>query len=60
MNFRHVYIATMDGKFSALDILDNGNLKWSIETGPGPLLSSSIHRMEVSYLSIMNQQFNKL
>lgn len=52
MNFyndcrQHVYVSTLDGKLSALDVLDNGNLKWSINTGPGSLLSSSIHRMEV-------------
>lgn len=26
----------------------NGSLEWSIETGPGSLLSSSIHRLELT------------
>lgn len=45
---RLVYVSTLDGKLSALDVTDSGKLKWSIPTGPGPLLSSSIHRLELT------------
>lgn len=41
-------MTTLDGKLSALDLTDDGNVKWSIETGPGGLLSSSIHRLELT------------
>ncbi|XP_046996995.1 eukaryotic translation initiation factor 2-alpha kinase-like [Schistocerca americana] len=42
-----VYVSTLDGSLSALN-LEDGFLAWSIETGPGPMLSSSIHRRELS------------
>lgn len=45
--FRLLFVTTLDGKLSALDMSDNGALKWSIETKPDYLLSSSIHRLEV-------------
>ncbi|KAF6199528.1 hypothetical protein GE061_007554 [Apolygus lucorum] len=43
-----VFVSTMDGKISALNLEDGGSQKWSIETGPGPMLSSSIHNLELS------------
>uniref|UniRef100_A0A0A9XT10 PRKR-like endoplasmic reticulum kinase n=1 Tax=Lygus hesperus TaxID=30085 RepID=A0A0A9XT10_LYGHE len=43
-----VFVSTMDGKISALNLEDGGSHKWSIETGPGPMLSSSIHNLELS------------
>lgn len=47
-HYRLVYVSTLDGRLSALDVTDFGKLKWSIPTGPGPLLSSSIHRLELT------------
>ncbi|XP_058116588.1 eukaryotic translation initiation factor 2-alpha kinase-like [Anopheles ziemanni] len=43
-----VFVTTLDGKLSALDMLDEGKERWSIQTGPGSLLSSSIHRLELT------------
>ncbi|XP_050068278.1 eukaryotic translation initiation factor 2-alpha kinase-like [Anopheles maculipalpis] len=43
-----VFVTTLDGKLSALDMLNGGKERWSIQTGPGPLLSSSIHRLELT------------
>ncbi|KAJ9578241.1 hypothetical protein L9F63_005540 [Diploptera punctata] len=43
---RLVFVSTLDGRLSALDA--DGSLNWSIETGPGPMLSSSIHRLELT------------
>lgn len=45
---RLLYITTLDGRLSALDIANSGKMRWSIETGPGPLISSSIHRLELT------------
>ncbi|XP_055638305.1 eukaryotic translation initiation factor 2-alpha kinase [Toxorhynchites rutilus septentrionalis] len=45
---RLLYVTTLDGRLSALDLMDNGLLRWSVATGPGPLLSSSIHRLELT------------
>ncbi|XP_060646711.1 eukaryotic translation initiation factor 2-alpha kinase isoform X1 [Drosophila nasuta] len=45
---RLLYVTTLDGRLSALDIANSGKMRWSIETGPGPLISSSIHRLELT------------
>ncbi|XP_002096057.2 eukaryotic translation initiation factor 2-alpha kinase isoform X1 [Drosophila yakuba] len=45
---RLLYISTLDGRLSALDIAKSGKLRWSVPTGPGPLISSSIHRLELT------------
>ncbi|XP_055612994.1 eukaryotic translation initiation factor 2-alpha kinase-like [Uranotaenia lowii] len=45
---RLLYVTTLDGRLSALDLTDQGKLRWSVATGPGPLLSSSIHRLELT------------
>ncbi|XP_046865269.1 eukaryotic translation initiation factor 2-alpha kinase isoform X2 [Drosophila willistoni] len=45
---RLLYVTTLDGRLSALDISKSGQLYWSIPTGPGPLISSSIHRLELT------------
>lgn len=45
---RLLYVTTLDGRMSALDLTNGGALRWSVETGPGPLLSSSIHRLELT------------
>jgi hypothetical protein len=43
-------VSTLDGRLSALDPSDGGSVSWSTETGPGQMLSSSIHRLEVTSL----------
>ncbi|PSN34492.1 hypothetical protein C0J52_15806 [Blattella germanica] len=43
-----VLVSTLDGRLTALDAAAGGALSWSIETGPGPMLSSSIHRLELT------------
>jgi hypothetical protein len=43
-------VSTLDGRLSALDPSNGGSVSWSIETGPGEMLSSSIHRLEVTAL----------
>ncbi|KAL1122849.1 hypothetical protein AAG570_003175, partial [Ranatra chinensis] len=45
---RLVLVSTLDGRLSALDIEDGGSEAWSLSTGPGPMLSSSIHRLELT------------
>ncbi|XP_065083248.1 eukaryotic translation initiation factor 2-alpha kinase-like [Ochlerotatus camptorhynchus] len=45
---RLLYVTTLDGRLSALDLINGGSLLWSVETGPGALLSSSIHRLELT------------
>lgn len=52
--FRLVLVSTLDGKVSALD--ENGVISWQINTGPGPLLASNIHQLEVGFccLNIMH------
>lgn len=46
--FRLLYVSTLDGKVSALDILDDGQKKWTINTTPGPMISSSIQNLELT------------
>ena len=43
-------VSTLDGKVSALDVQNNGNILWSIDADTRPLLSSSIGNLEVSSL----------
>lgn len=46
--FRELFIVgTLDGRISALDPREHGNVVWSHKTGPGPLLSSSLSRLEM-------------
>uniref|UniRef100_A0A1B6DK79 non-specific serine/threonine protein kinase n=1 Tax=Clastoptera arizonana TaxID=38151 RepID=A0A1B6DK79_9HEMI len=45
---RFVLVSTLDGRLSALNIGDGGSESWSMPTGPGPMLSSSIHRLELT------------
>ncbi|XP_053969793.1 eukaryotic translation initiation factor 2-alpha kinase [Anastrepha ludens] len=45
---RLLYITTLDGRLTALDVGKGGKLRWSVPTGPGPLISSSIHRLELT------------
>ncbi|XP_066152820.1 eukaryotic translation initiation factor 2-alpha kinase [Euwallacea fornicatus] len=39
-------VSTLDGKLSAIN--STGHLSWEIETGPGPLLISNIHKLELT------------
>ncbi|XP_076261905.1 pancreatic eIF-2alpha kinase isoform X1 [Rhynchophorus ferrugineus] len=41
-----ILVSTLDGKLSALNA--SGQLKWDIETGPGPLLISTVHKLELT------------
>lgn len=41
-------VSTLDGKLSAIN--SSGHLSWEIETGPGPLLISNIHQLEVNLI----------
>ncbi|XP_050314345.1 eukaryotic translation initiation factor 2-alpha kinase [Anthonomus grandis grandis] len=41
-----VLVSTLDGKLSALN--STGHLLWEVETGPGPLLVSNIHQLELT------------
>lgn len=41
-------MSTLDGKLSALDVMEEGQLLWSIAADSRPLLSSSISKLEVS------------
>lgn len=43
-----LYVSTLDGKISALDILKDGEKKWSISTAPGQMISSSIQNLELT------------
>uniref|UniRef100_A0A1B0CZ18 Uncharacterized protein n=2 Tax=Phlebotomus papatasi TaxID=29031 RepID=A0A1B0CZ18_PHLPP len=43
---RLLFVTTLDGRLSALDV--DGVVKWSVPTGPGSLLSSSIHSLELT------------
>ncbi|XP_067615937.1 eukaryotic translation initiation factor 2-alpha kinase isoform X2 [Eurosta solidaginis] len=45
---RLLFITTLDGRLSAIDGSRAGILHWSIPTGPGPLISSTIHRLELT------------
>ena len=44
-------VSTLDGKLSALNVRKEGLLEWSVSTGHGPLLSSSISNLEVHLTS---------
>lgn len=41
-------MSTLDGKVSALDILGDGKTKWTLNTTPGQMISSSIHDIELT------------
>nr|CAD7260206.1 unnamed protein product [Timema shepardi] len=41
-----VYVSTLDGRLWALDAALGGAVVWNVNTGSGPMLSSSIHRLE--------------
>ncbi|XP_011166294.1 eukaryotic translation initiation factor 2-alpha kinase [Solenopsis invicta] len=43
-----VFVNTLDGKISALDAANNGQILWTLEPPDGPMLSSSIHRKELN------------
>lgn len=41
-------VSTLDGKLTALDPKDNGKTLWSVGTGPGSMLSSTISEVELT------------
>lgn len=41
-------MSTLDGKVSALDIFADGETKWTLNTTPGQMISSSIHDIELT------------
>ncbi|XP_018578917.1 eukaryotic translation initiation factor 2-alpha kinase [Anoplophora glabripennis] len=41
-----VLVSTLDGNLSAVN--STGSLIWQIQTGPGPLLTSNIHKLELT------------
>ncbi|XP_048745657.2 eukaryotic translation initiation factor 2-alpha kinase 3-like [Ostrea edulis] len=43
-----ILVSTLDGRLSALDVLDNGRLHWTVSNDPRPLLSSSISNLDIS------------
>lgn len=47
-NFSLVFVSTLDGKLSALDLANSGEKKWTVDFDHEPLISSSIHRKEVN------------
>lgn len=50
MHDRFIFISTLDGKLTALDIANGGSETWELSTEPGALLSSSIDQLEVNKL----------
>lgn len=44
---RNIFVTTLDGQLTTLDLI-GGRKRWSIATEPGELLSSSIHRLELT------------
>eukprot|EP00095_Tigriopus_kingsejongensis_P010151 maker-scaffold575_size133042-snap-gene-0.27 protein:Tk10151 transcript:maker-scaffold575_size133042-snap-gene-0.27-mRNA-1 annotation:"eukaryotic translation initiation factor 2-alpha kinase isoform x1" len=47
-NSNLIVVSTLDGQISALDPQDSGALLWSLQTGPGPMISSTISQMELT------------
>ncbi|XP_050546208.1 eukaryotic translation initiation factor 2-alpha kinase isoform X2 [Daktulosphaira vitifoliae] len=48
LNNEYVFLSTLDGKVTALNIADGGRKAWELTTEPGALLSSSIDQIELS------------
>lgn len=43
-----LFVSTLDGKISALDAGNHGEMQWSLDFSEGSMLSSSIHRRELN------------
>ncbi|XP_039282758.1 eukaryotic translation initiation factor 2-alpha kinase [Nilaparvata lugens] len=43
-----MFVSTLDGQVSMLNIADGGTKEWSVPTGPGPMLESNIHKLELT------------
>ncbi|XP_012223213.2 eukaryotic translation initiation factor 2-alpha kinase-like [Linepithema humile] len=43
-----VFVSTLDGKISALDVANHGQKLWTLDFNDGPMLSSNIHRRELN------------
>ena len=44
-NKQFIFVSTVDGKLSALDLKQSGKLLWSLNLNEGPLISSSITKL---------------
>jgi len=51
-----LFVSTLDGTLTALDAKDQGKTLWSVGTGPGSMLSSTISQVELT----SNAQFVRL
>ena len=51
-----LFVSTLDGTLTALDAKDKGKTLWSVGTGPGSMLSSTISQVELT----SNAQFVRL
>ncbi|KAL4232210.1 Eukaryotic translation initiation factor 2-alpha kinase 3 [Mactra antiquata] len=49
VNRKFAFVSTLDGRLSALDIENDGQLLWSIAADTRPLLSSSISKLEIMH-----------
>ncbi|KAG8240449.1 hypothetical protein J437_LFUL003163 [Ladona fulva] len=45
---RLILVSTLDGRLSALNLDGEGEVAWTLDTGPGAMLSSSIHQLELT------------
>ena len=51
-----LFVSTLDGTLTALDAKNGGKTLWSVGTGPGSMLSSTISQVELT----SNAQFVRL
>ncbi|XP_039262638.2 eukaryotic translation initiation factor 2-alpha kinase 3-like [Styela clava] len=47
-NSPFIVVSTLDGKISALDTKHGGKLLWTMDIGSGPLVSSSISKLQIN------------
>lgn len=45
---KYVFVSTLDGRVTALNPDNDGSVVWSIHPGSEPMLSSSIHKLELT------------
>ena len=51
-----LFVSTLDGTLTALDAKNDGKTLWSIATGPGSMMSSTISQLQLT----SNAQFVRL
>jgi hypothetical protein len=49
VNANLLLVSTLDGQITALDMDRSGEHLWSVATGPGPMLSSTISQVSIPY-----------